>query len=169
MAIYKGIYNDIYKDKATYDVQGKETKTVKGESAQDYKAGLNLTIESGKLEIRAETLLDTAKILNWDIDDTHDTKAGSLSVSVFGANVNAFGFFMVQSKALAWASGQIVTSNGVVLWVNANPIQVLMTRGKLTAFSNAKKANTGKKFSLSGIRLVTVTSEHVNAKTSKTS
>lgn len=166
MALYTGNYKDIYKEKATYDIKGTETKTVKGESAQDYKSGLNLTIESGKLEIRAKTLWDTSH-LNFDFDDTHDTKAGSLNLSVFAANVNAFGFFWVQSWGMSWASGHIVTSNGVLLWVNANPFQILMTRS-LRTFADSNKEMTGKRFSLSGLRMVTVKSQIAQAKTSKT-
>ncbi|AFK64051.1 hypothetical protein TKWG_21890 [Advenella kashmirensis WT001] len=105
MARYQGTYTDIYKKKATYNViNGKETKTVTGESTQNYKSGMTLTIDSGKLEIRAQTFLDTAKVASWDIDNSHDSKAGNLSMSIYAANVNVFGFFMV--KAFGWLGHQ---------------------------------------------------------------
>lgn len=169
MARYKGNYKDLFKSMATYTIEGTETKTVKGESTQNYKGGMNLTVESGKLEIHAETFLDTARVASWDVDDIHDSKADSANMSMYGANVNAFGFFMVQSKWLAWASGNVVTSNGVALWVNANLVQVLFTVGNLSEFESTKKEHSGKKFSLSGIRFVTVKSEHVKANKSHVS
>lgn len=170
MARYQGTYTDIYKKKATYNViNGKETKTVTGESTQNYKSGMTLTIDSGKLEIRAQTFLDTAKVASWDIDNSHDSKAGNLSMSIYAANVNVFGFFMVKALWMAWASGTIVTSNGVALWINANPIQVLYTVGSLSGFTEVEKTKTGKKTKASGIRMVTVKSEHVKSNKSNVS
>ena len=170
MARYQGTYTDIYKLKATYNVvNGKETKTVIGESTQNYKSGMTLNINSGKLEIRAKTLLDTAKVASWDFDDSHDSKADHLSMSIYGSNVNVFGFFMVKALWMAWASGSIVTSNGVALWINANPIQVLYTVGSLSGFNEVEKTKTGKKTRSSGIRMVTVKSEHVKSNKSNVS
>lgn len=75
MARYKGNYKDLFKDTATYTVDLKETKTVKGESNSNFQAGMDLTVNSGKLIIKADTLDETTT--QWyDVDWKNGTRVG---------------------------------------------------------------------------------------------
>lgn len=125
MARYKGNYKDLFKDTATYTIDGKETKTVKGESNSNFQAGMDLTVTSGKLTIKADTLDETTT--QWVEADWNWKKwnlGWQTTETYLGANINVYGAFFLSTANTHSIAGTIV-SNGKTKWRNMNKIQIL--------------------------------------------
>ncbi|MHC8944489.1 hypothetical protein EV681_2901 [Advenella incenata] len=127
MARYKGNYKDLFKDTATYTVDGKETKTVKGESNSTFEAGMGLTVTNGKLTIKADTLDETTTQWleckgNWKKWET----GWSYTKTYLAGNINLYGVFLLSTVDTNSIAGVIV-SNGKTNWRNVNLVQLLFT------------------------------------------
>ncbi len=166
MALYKERYHDVHKGPATYEITGKETKIVDGQSKQDYKGGMKLTVGAGQLEIRAATLRDIS-LMHSDIDWNRWSTAGVATISSYGVNLNAYGLFHL-AAVLSAASGMTVTSCGIALWGNYHLVQVLVTLSGKKFSNTTKEERTPKRNALSAIKFITVNKHHINAAGSNT-
>lgn len=125
MARYKGNYKDLFKDTATYTVDLKETKTVKGQSNSTFKADMDLTVTNGKLTMKADTLDETSTqwleaVWNWK-----KSEVGWVTTKTYlGININLYGAFFLTTVNTHSIAGGIV-SNGKAKWRNVNLIQLL--------------------------------------------
>ncbi len=138
MAWYQGTYTDLYTGHAQYNITGPDSKTVIGKSTQYYKGGMKLTVESGTLEIRADTRRDTAKAAHFNFKPIYWDESKVFAVSGVGINLNVFGTFNV-FPGFVYAQGKTVTSWGMFRWVNAYSLQVLVTVLKCDFVKNTRK------------------------------
>lgn len=131
MARYKSNYTDLFKAEAKYDIWLKETKTVTDLSTHTFHSDMNLTVDSGTLEVKAQTLDETTtEGVNWDIDPVKNTWAWAITHSDIGGNINLYGVFLlscVSTNSIGYAA---VTSNGTIKWQNLNRYQVLITAAR---------------------------------------
>lgn len=125
MARYKGNYKDLFQGEAKYEVTLKETKTVKGQSNSYFHAGMNMTVNSGTLEIKADTLDETHTEIGRDVDSHKNTFGWVRTNSDIKGNINLYAAFFLTCGATN-SIGTVVTSNGKVKWQNLNRIQILV-------------------------------------------
>ncbi|MGX9935512.1 hypothetical protein ACVFVO_09010 [Advenella kashmirensis] len=166
MALYKQLYHDVHIGPATYDITGKETKNVDGQSKQDYKGGMKLTVGAGQLEFRAAILRDIS-LMHSDIDWNRSSSANVATISSYGVNLNAYGVFHL-AAGLSAASGMTVTSCGIALWGNYHLLQVLVTMSAKKFSNTTKNERSPKRNVLSAIKFITVNKHNINAARSNT-
>jgi len=167
MALYKGSYRDKFQGPATYTVKGTEHKTVDGISIQNYKQGLDITVDSGKLKIDATVLVDHVSGVHLDVDTDRKTMSKNFTSTIAGVNVNAYGVFFLSTGATN-SLGTVVTSHGSVAWVNLNLFKMLVTV-VATPLSHKYDNRSKKKKILHAIRYVRTGNEHETASKSKVS
>jgi hypothetical protein len=161
MARYKGNYKDLFKDTATYTVDLKETKTVKGESNSNFQAGMGLTVNSGKLIIKADTLDET--LTQWSELDKNWKKMDLGWVTTqnyLGVNINLYGAFFLSTVNTHSIAGVIV-SNGKAKWRNVNLIQLLYGEVAKQEVHECKTITKATKV-FTGLRLFKVTKSFWN-------
>ncbi len=166
MAFYKQLYHDVHIGPATYDITGKETKIIGGQSKQDYKGGMHMTIGAGQLEIRAAILRDMS-LIHHEIDWTKNSHANVATISSYGVNLNAYGVFHL-AAGVSCASSMTVTSCGIGLWANYNFLQVLVTMSGQKFSTTTKNERSPKRNALSAIKFITVKKHNINAARSNT-
>lgn len=153
MARYKGNYKDLFKDTATYTVDLKETKTVKGESNSNFQAGMDLTVNSGKLTIKADTLDET---VTQRVDFDWNWKKWELgwvtTKNYLGGNINLYGAFFL-STTNTHSIAAVIVSNGKARWRNTNLIQLLYGEVE-RADNHISKVNTGTTKVMTGVRVI---------------
>lgn len=164
MARYKGNYKDLFKDTATYTVDLKETKTVKGESNSNFQAGMDLTVNSGKLIIKADTLDETTT--QWyDVDWKKWDQGWKTTKSYLGANINLYGAFFL-STANTHSIAGVIVSNGKSKWRNTNLIQILY--GEVEhADAHKSKVNAKATKVLTGVRYIREVNSFWNTKATR--
>lgn len=164
MARYKGNYKDLFKDTATYTVDLKETKTVIGESNSNFQAGMDLTVNSGKLIIKADTLDETTT--QWyDVDWKKWDQGWKTTKSYLGANINLYGAFFL-STANTHSIAAVIVSNGKSKWRNTNLIQILY--GEVEhADAHKSKVNAAGTKVLTGVRFIREVNSFWNTKATR--
>ncbi len=167
MAWYKGTYTDQYVGHAQYYITGPDSKTVIGKSTQYYKGGMKLTVESGTLDIRAETRRDTAEWTKYNFKPMLWKESKFSSVSGVAINLNVFGTFNVL-PGFVYAQGKTVTSCGIYRWVNAYSLQVLVTALKKDFVKNTRDRKFREQI-LAAIKYRTVAAHTVVAQKSQVS
>jgi|SRR5690606_4773477 len=164
MARYKGNYKDIFKDTAEYTVDLKETKTVKGESKSNFQAGMDLTVDSGKLIIKADTL-DESTDISREIDWKNWTHGSIDTYNYLGGNYNFYGaFFLTTSNTHSIAA--TIVSNGKSKWRNVNLLQILY--GEIEWKDDHKsKINAAATRILTGVSIIKNVNSFWNTKVTK--
>ncbi len=131
MARYKGHSTDLFKAEAKYNTWLKETKTVTNLSTHTFHSDMNLTVDSGTLEIKAQTLDETTTGgINRDIDPVKNTWVWAVTHSDIGGNINMYGVFLLSCVSTNSIGYAVVTSNGTIKWQNLNRYQLLITAAR---------------------------------------